>query len=359
MTELTQRERLIRRLLELPADKLPLVELYLQALECGNALPLWLAAEPPSLGTPRPTRRQALAVGAAALIAPSVDGASDDGSWIDAHAHIWPPETDRFPLAAGLTKRDLNPPSFTDDELMAVARPEGVGRVVLIQHSVYHLFDNSYLIDAVRRHPTRFRFVGMIDDRKPQAGAAMKQLLAQGATGFRITPFLRQDERERWLDSPGMHEMWQTGGETRQAMCCLIDPQQLPGVDRMCQRYPETPVVIDHFARIGADGPLREEDLQRLCRLVRHKHTSVKISAFYALGDKRPPHLELVPMIKRLYETFGPQRLMWASDSPYQLQGVNNYHASLSLVRDRLDFVSAEDRQWLLRKTAEKLFFFA
>jgi len=48
MTELTQRERLIRRLLELPVDKLPLVELYLQALECGNALPLSLAAEPPS-----------------------------------------------------------------------------------------------------------------------------------------------------------------------------------------------------------------------------------------------------------------------------------------------------------------------
>jgi predicted TIM-barrel fold metal-dependent hydrolase len=84
----------------------------------------------------------------------------------------------------------------------------------------------------------------------------------------------------------------------------------------------------------------------------------VKVSAFYALGRKQPPHLELVPMIKRLYETFGPQRLMWASDCPYQLQKGNSYRASISLVRDKLDFVSAEDRQWLLRKTAEKVFFF-
>ena len=70
------------------------------------------------------------------------------------------------------------------------------------------------------------------------------------------------------------------------------------------------------------------------------------------------PHLELIPMIRRLYESFGPQRLMWASDSPYQNQGDNNYKASISLVRDHLDFVSAEDRQWLLRKTAERVFFF-
>ena len=309
------------------------------------------------------TRRDALTVGAAAVgaaVLPShVDGAADEAPGIDAHSHIWPPDSDRFPLAAGLTTKDLHPPSFTDDELMAVALPEGVGRVVLIQHSVYHLFDNSYLSDAVRRHPTRFRFVGMVDDRKPQAGAAMKRLLAQRATGFRITPFIRQDHPEQWLDSPGMHEMWKTGAETRQAMCCLIDSEQLPGIDTMCQRYPETPVVIDHFARIGTDGQIREEDLQLLCRLARHKHTSVKISAFYALGQKTPPHLELVPMIKRLYETFGPQRLMWASDSPYQLQGGNNYQASIRLVRDRLDFVSAADRQWLLAKTAEKAFFFA
>lgn len=309
------------------------------------------------------TRRDALTVGAAAVgaaVSPSpVQSASDDAPWIDAHSHIWPPETDRFPLAAGLTKKDLRPPSFTDEELMAVARPEGVGRVVLIQHSGYHLFDNSYLIDAVRRHPARFRFVGMVDDRKPQAGAAMKRLLAQGATGFRITPFIRKDHAEQWLDSPGMHDMWKTGAETRQALCCLIDPRQLPSVDSMCERYPDTPVVIDHFARIGTDGRMRDEDIQLLARLARHKHASVKVSAFYALGQKSPPHLELVPMIRRLVETFGPQRLMWASDAPYQLQGVNSYRASISLVRDRLDFVSAADRQWLLCKTAEKAFFFA
>lgn len=284
-------------------------------------------------------------------------GTPADGPWIDAHSHIWPPETDRFPLALGQTKKDLDPPSFTDEELMAVAGREGVGRVVLIQHSIYHLFDNAYLVDAVSRRPERFRIVGMVDDQKPGAGREMKSLMPHGAAGFRITPFIRKEQPERWLDSPGMHEMWETGAETRQAMCCLIDPEHLPGVEAMCARHPDTPVVLDHMSRIGADGHVRDEDIRRLCRLSRHRNTLVKISAFYALGRKQPPYLDLVPMIRQIFDSFGPGRLMWASDCPYQVQGAHTYKASIGLVRDGLDFLSAADRERLLRTTAEQVFF--
>jgi predicted TIM-barrel fold metal-dependent hydrolase len=199
----------------------------------------------------------------------------------------------------------------------------------------------------------------MVDDHKPGAGAEMRRLLPLGVTGFRITPFIRKDQPEKWLETDGMREMWKTAADTKQSMCCLINAEQLAGVDAMCQQNPDTPVVIDHFARIGVDGQIRDEDIAKLVRLARHKQACVKVSAFYALGHKKPPHLELVPMIKRLYDAFGPQRLMWACDSPYQLQGGNNYEASISLVRDKLDFVTAEDRQWLLAKTAERAFFFS
>jgi predicted TIM-barrel fold metal-dependent hydrolase len=304
-------------------------------------------------------RREMIAASTAASLALATATAADEkkGGYIDAHSHIWPGEVDRYPLAAGQTKADLKPPSFTDDELMKIASPEGIERVVLIQHSVYHLFDNSYLIDAVKRHPERFRIVGMVDDHKPHAGEAMKGLLKQGVTGFRITPFIRKDHPEKWLDSAGMQEMWKTGAETRQAMCCLISASDIPGVDQMCRKHSDTPVVIDHFARIGYDGELRDSEIKSLCDLSRHKHVSVKISAYYALGKKKPPHDELIPVIKRLLEAYGPQRLMWASDSPYQLEPPNTYASSISLVRDRLD-VSDDDRQWLLRKTAEKVFFY-
>jgi predicted TIM-barrel fold metal-dependent hydrolase len=248
----------------------------------------------------------------------------------------------------------LKPLSFTPEELFKLAEPEGVGRVVLIQHSGYHLWDNSYIVDCAARLPGRFSLVAMIDDREPGSGEKLRALLPKGVRGLRITPRIHG---EKWLEGPGMEALWKCGAETGQAMCCLIDASNLPGVAVMCQKHPQTPVVIDHFARVGVDGTIREADLASLCNLAKHKRVSVKLSAYYALGKKEPPYEDLVPLIRRVIDAFGVERCMWASDAPYQMQPPNNYAASIGLIRDRLSGVSASDKEWLLTKTAQSVFF--
>jgi predicted TIM-barrel fold metal-dependent hydrolase len=62
-------------------------------------------------------------------------------------------------------------------------------------------------------------------------------------------------------------------------------------------------------------------------------------------------------MIRRLRDTYGANRLMWATDCPYQVGEGHTYADSIALIRDRLDFLSAEDKNWILRGTAEKVFF--
>ena len=64
----------------------------------------------------------------------------------------------------------------------------------------------------------------------------------------------------------------------------------------------------------------------------------------------------MMPFIKELIHAYGPERLMWGSDSPYQLAPGQGYAASIALIRDRLD-VKVSDREWLLRKTAERVYF--
>jgi L-fuconolactonase len=312
-----------------------------------------------------PSRRDLLRGAATAAVAVAAQSArpqwlsADDrpkiqAMLIDAHSHVWSPDTDRWPLAKGQTRADLKPESFTPEELLKLAEPEGIGRVVLIQHSIYHGFDNAYLIDCARQMPGRFVVVGMIDDTQPDPDAKLRELRDHAVRGLRITPRIRG---KTWLEGPGMAALWKCGAETGQAMCCLIDPSDLPAVDDMCRKNPDTPVVIDHFARIGADGTIREADLAALCGLAKHKHVHVKISAYYALGKKQPPYDDLTPMIRRVLDAFGVERSMWASDAPYQVQGEHTYKASVALVRDRLEGLSDGDRQWLLRKTAEKVYF--
>jgi predicted TIM-barrel fold metal-dependent hydrolase len=60
---------------------------------------------------------------------------------------------------------------------------------------------------------------------------------------------------------------------------------------------------------------------------------------------------------KECIMAYGPERLMWGSDCPYQLMGGHTYKASIAVVRDRLYGVSVMDREWMLRKTAERVFF--
>jgi predicted TIM-barrel fold metal-dependent hydrolase len=151
--------------------------------------------------------------------------------------------------------------------------------------------------------------------------------------------------------------MWAHAAEQGSAICPLIGPEDLPQVVEMCTKYPDTRVVIDHFSRIGMAGPMNESQVKSLTDIAKHKHTHVKISAFYALGEKRPPHIELVPMIKRLIAAYGPERLMWGSDSPYQIVPPNTFEDSVKLLTERFDFMSVKDRDQLLRGTAEAVFF--
>lgn len=275
-------------------------------------------------------------------------------SHIDAHVHVWTPDTDRYPLAVGFTKEGMQPASFTPEQLFAHTRPEGVNRIVLIQMSYYGT-DNRYMLHVIAKNRHTFRGVAIVDESQPDVADTMVTLGDKGVRGFRIYPGAMPIDA--WINSPGMATMWKTAAEQDLAICPLINRDALPLIDKMCERFPDTTVVIDHFARVGMAGSIRESQLHALCRLARHEHTHVKTSAFYALGDKEAPYLDLGPMIRRVRDAFGANRLMWASDCPFQVGEGHTYHDSIALIRDRLSFLTPEDKDWMLRGTAEKVFF--
>lgn len=301
------------------------------------------------------SRRQFLATAAAATLgSPLSHAASAAGdSAIDAHVHVWTPDTERYPLASGVKKKSMSPASFTPEELFAQCRPEGVGRIVLIQMS-YYKYDNQYMLDSIAAHPGVFSGVAIVDETAPNLRTRMKDLAKQGVRGFRI---ISGKTAADWLTDSAMNEMWKIAADEGLNMCLLINPDDLAAVDKMCLNHPQTPVVVDHFARVGMAGPVSRAHLDRLLHLSVHKNLTLKTSAFYALGKKTPPYTDLGSMIKECHQYFGPERLMWASDCPFQVDPGHTYKDSIALIRDHLPFLSTSDKAWMLGKTAEKVFF--
>ena len=66
---------------------------------------------------------------------------------------------------------------------------------------------------------------------------------------------------------------------------------------------------------------------------------------------------DLGPLIQKVVKAFGPKRCMWETDCPFQVQEGHKYQDSIDLIRKHLDFLTDDDKEWLLRKTAEAFFF--
>ena len=277
-------------------------------------------------------------------------------TYIDAHVHVWTDDYERFPFAEGNAPEGIVPRTFFPEEILAHAKDSGVGRVVLVQMS-YYKTDSSYMLHVIEEHPGVFGGIAIVDPEGDDPDGEMVELAKRGVRGFRVYGW--GSNTASWLDGAGYERMFHAGAESNLAICALINPDGLPALDRQCDRFPDTPVIIDHLCRIGggAEGKIQQEDVTALCALARHPRVMVKVSAFYALGQKRAPYSDLAGMIEQVYDAYGAERLMWASDCPYQVQGEHSYESGIALVRDGLDFLSVADKEQILRGTAERFFF--
>ncbi len=256
-------------------------------------------------------------------------------NWIDAHAHVWSPDTGAYPRSGPLAA--IRPLSFTPEELLKIARANEVSRIVLVQMSFYRQ-DHRFLIESMERYPGVFSGIGWVDPEAPDPAGSMRLLAARGVRGFRLFG----GASAGGLETEGMRAMWRCAADNGLALCPLVNPGALGDLAAMCAAYKNVTVVIDHLARVGMAEPASDEAIGALCAMARYRRVYVKVSAFYALGRKLPPYDDLAPMIRRVTDAFGPERLMWGSDSPFQAQEPHTYRASIELVGERL---TGADRQ--------------
>jgi predicted TIM-barrel fold metal-dependent hydrolase len=77
----------------------------------------------------------------------------------------------------------------------------------------------------------------------------------------------------------------------------------------------------------------------------------------WTLSKQLYPYLDAQEQVQRIYQSFGAQRLMWATNWPVSLSQLP-YAKIVSLYRDHLVGFSREDREQILSKTVQRVWSF-
>jgi predicted TIM-barrel fold metal-dependent hydrolase len=265
---------------------------------------------------------------------------------IDPHVHVWKKDPS-YPWAPETTK----PPAedALPETLLGLMKANGVSHTVIIQ-VIHYRWDNRYARDAIRQHKGKFLGVCRVNPESPGAPDDLTRLVKEeGFRGVRISP--AGNASGDWIGGPLMPPLWRRTQELKVPMTVLTATSRLPQVARLIEQFPDLDVVIDHMADCRPDQPAEQKKLLDLARFPR---VYVKISHTWSLSKQPYPYQDTHEQVHKLYDAFGPQRLMWGTDWPL-VEGYCGYARALALVRDEMKFLNDEDKRWMLAKTIERV----
>jgi predicted TIM-barrel fold metal-dependent hydrolase len=286
------------------------------------------------------TRRECIGLALAAPLA------GQNWRVIDPHVHVWKNDP-RYPWA----KEQSNPPKedATPEMLLKLMEANGVAHTVVVQFIGYR-WDNSYARDAIRRYPGKFQGVCRVNPESPAAPDDLERLVKEeGWRGVRISP--AANASGDWIAGPLMPPLWRRAGQLKIPLLVLTSTPRLPQVGKLIEQFPELDVCIDHMADCPID---RSEELAKLLALARYPRVYVKISHTWSLSKEPYPYRDTHAQVKKVYDAFGPRRLMWGTDWPL-VERHCGYARALAVVRDEMKFWNDEDKRWILGGTVEKL----
>jgi len=264
---------------------------------------------------------------------------------IDPHVHVWKHDP-KYPFAEGarVPERDATP-----ETLLELMKANGVSRTVIIQ-VIHYRYDDRFLAGVLKRYPEIFQGVCRVDPLDAAAPDNLSRLTAEGFRGVRLSP--AGNASGDWFTGPLMPPLWRRCHELKVPMTVLAPIARMPEVGALLEKTPGLTVVIDHMADCPVDQPA---ELEKLIALKRYPNLFVKISHKWSLSKQPYPWLDAQEHVKRLHQAFGPQRLMWATDWPIVEQSHATYAQALRVVRDDMKFLNANDLEWMLSKTPERV----
>ena len=278
----------------------------------------------------------------------------------DAQVHFWQPHSEARPwpvdqrhsksflIVAGGRPHRAEP--VTPEEFLATMDQAGVERAIIVPPSPVG-DSNLYALESAALCPSRLGIMGRFDPEAPGARDTLEHWREKpGMLGIRMTWY--KAKWSEWFNDGSIEWFWEAC-ERLQIPVMMLTPGMLDKLPAIASRYPGLTLIIDHF---GRKSELRDDecfaDLDEMLGLARFPNVSIKASAAPCYSTQSYPFANLRPHLHRIFDAFGPKRLMWGSDFS---RLPCTYIECVDHFLYALDFLGSEDKEWVMGKTLEKL----
>ena len=305
------------------------------------------------------TRRSLLA---AALAAPAL--ARPKGLLVDTHIHLFAKDQRKFPFHANAPYRPDTSASPQDlEEYRKFVAKAKIDHAVIVHPEPYQ-DDHSYLQHCFAHEPRPGFFKGTIlfdglDPKTPERMRAMVKKHPGRIVTVRVHAMNPPDEapatsgaiKNRDLRDPRMRDLWRTAGDLGLTVQVHMLPHHAAELEPLVEAHSSVPVLIDHLARSGMGNAA---DYEAVLRLARHPNVYMKYSGVGYSSRKDYPYEDAKPVIRRMYDAFGPERMLWGGLG-YTME---TFDSNATLLDRMFDFAPESARAQIRGLTAKELFGF-
>lgn len=226
---------------------------------------------------------------------------------IDTHCHILDPAL--FAYGPDVAYRPSGQEAGSADTFAQVMDAYGIRHALLVGPNSGYGLDNRCLLDALARHPGRFKGVAVVRNN-----ASLEELAALKAAGVLGVAFnLALYGVDHYRDIGALLQRLAQLGLLANVQ---VQHQQLPEVLPLL-RTSGVRVLIDHCGRPDITAGVGQPGFQALLALGQERRALVKLSGYAKFSAQPFPWADTRPYVDALLHAFGPEGCLWASDWPF------------------------------------------
>jgi predicted TIM-barrel fold metal-dependent hydrolase len=151
-----------------------------------------------------------------------------------------------------------------------------------------------------------------------------------------------------WLTDGTVDWFWGAAQKHDLPVMCFA-PGRTALLGPVAEKHPQLTLILDHMGLTAAmlkDNSL-DAAIAQTVALAKYPNVSVKVSASPGLSREPYPFRDVAPILKRVFEAYGPQRSYWGTDITNSYAKAS-YRQRISQFTEELPFLTESDKDWVM-----------